>query len=314
MVQHPRISVITPSLNQGRYLRQTIESVLSQNYPDLEYIVVDGGSTDESVAILRQYSDRLTSWTSEPDRGQSDAINKGFARATGEIVAFLNSDDFYLPGALARVAEAFMANPNAGAVYGRSHFVAEDGHTLRTDGEPFDARRMLDGVYPTLTQPAVFVRRDAVGRVGYLDPELHYAFDKEFFWRVFANYEAVFIPHTLAAMRLHATSKSVALGSRFAPELERIAEKVIARPDAYPRFQIEPRRVRSAALLNGARFLYNNGLYKDAVRALGRSLRLSRRYAAQIVFNEIPRLLLHMTFGRSAYQAAGRFLHRPNEH
>ena len=313
MVQHPRISVITPSLNQGRYLRQTIESVLSQDYADLEYIVVDGGSVDDSVDIIREYGDRITSWTSEADRGQSDAVNKGFARATGEIFAFLNSDDYYLPGALARAAEAFAASPNAGAVYGRSHFVAEDGRVLRTDGQPIDTRRMIDGAYPTLPQPSVFVRRETIDRVGYLDPDLHYTFDKEFFWRVFANYETVFIPHTLAAMRLHASSKSVTSGCRFPPELERIAEKVIAHPAAYPRFDVEPRRVRSAALLNSARYLYNNRLYADAVRALGRSLRQSRRYTAHIVFNELPRLLLHMTFGPSAYQAAGRLLHRSTD-
>src|ERR1700694_3043502 len=131
----PRITVVTPSFNQAAYLADAIESVLSQCYPDLEYLVLDGGSTDGSIDILRRYDSRL-SWTTQADEGQSDAINKGFRRATGEIVTFLNSDDYYFPGALEAVARAFTDNPDAGVVYGRGRFVSETGVPQRTVGGP----------------------------------------------------------------------------------------------------------------------------------------------------------------------------------
>ena len=310
MLDLPRITIVTPSYNQARYLPQAIESVLSQRYPNLEYFVFDGGSTDGTVDILRRCGDRLTKWVSERDAGQADAINKGFACATGEIVAFLNSDDYYFPGALHRVAEAFMNNPDAGIVYGRGQFVSEAGVPLRAVGGPIDAHRMIEGAWPTVAQPAVFLRRKVIETVGGLDVDLHYALDGDLFWRAFANFDAVFIPQTLAALRLQKQSKSVSAGRRFAPEILRMAEKLIANPAAYPRFDIQPDRVRSAAWLNSARFLYNNGLYGEAIRAFARSLRCSRRYAATIAFGQMPRLALRMILGKSGYDAAGRLLYR----
>jgi glycosyltransferase involved in cell wall biosynthesis len=309
--QYPRITIVTPSYNQAEFLTETLESVLSQQYPDLEYIVVDGGSTDGSADILRRYSDRLTSWTSEPDRGQSDAINKGFARATGEIIAFLNSDDTYFAETLWHVGEAFAANPEAGIVYGRAQTVSEDGRPLRCDGHPIDVRHMIDGVHPAIPQPAIFLRRKVIERVGYLDIDLHYAFDRDLFWRAFANFESVFIPYTLATMRLHERAKSVANGARFAPELLRVAERVIANPSAYPRFHVDPSRVRSAARLNGARFLYNHGQHREAFRQLAMALRTSPSQTPNILFRELPRMTLRMILGGELYQAAGRLLHPP---
>src|SRR5438105_4503434 len=123
----PRISVVTPSYNQGRFLEQCIKSVLDQGYPNLEYIIIDGGSTDESVAVIRKYQDRLASWVSERDAGQTDAINKGFRRATGEVVAWMNADDFYLPGAFARIAQAYQQSPQASFYFGNGLRVNEAG-------------------------------------------------------------------------------------------------------------------------------------------------------------------------------------------
>jgi glycosyltransferase involved in cell wall biosynthesis len=117
MTTYPKISIVTPSFNQGRFIEKTILSVIEQDYPNLEYIIIDGGSTDESVEVIKKYDQHLAYWVSEPDRGQSHAINKGFERATGEIFGWLNSDDWYHPGALKAVAEAFAANPEAGAEF-----------------------------------------------------------------------------------------------------------------------------------------------------------------------------------------------------
>lgn len=310
MVSYPRITVVTPSYNQGRYISDTIESVLSQNYPDLEYIVVDGGSSDGSVDVIRGYGDRLAWWISEADRGQADAINKGFARSTGEILAFLNSDDFYFPDALHRVAGAFMDHPNVGVVWGRGEFVSETGEPRRSVGDRFDPRTIIDGGFAPLPQPAIFIRRCVYEKIGGLDTDLHYTLDAEFFWRAFSNFDALFIPYTLAALRTQPSSKSVVHGPRFAQEILRNAEKLIANPSAYPRFQIEPGWVRSAAYLNGARYLYNNCRYREAFVWMTRSLRLSRRYVRTILFRDMPRLFLHMLVRKSAYNLASGLMQR----
>jgi glycosyltransferase involved in cell wall biosynthesis len=305
----PLITVVTPSYNQADYLQVAIESVLSQHYPSLEYIVMDGGSTDGTLEVIHRYSDQITYWKSEPDAGQADAINKGFARSRGEIVAFLNSDDFYFPGALFRVAEAFMSHPSVGVVYGYGRFVAHDGQPIRDVGGAFSAKDMIDGVYPALPQPAVFLRQAVIEKVGGLDTSLHYALDGEFFWRAFANFDALFIPEVLAALRLQPRSKSVSSGTSFAPEILRIAEKVISEPDSYPRFTVAPKHVRAAAHLNSSRFLYNNGQYGAALRSLAASVRLSRRYSLTILTREIPRLIAHAMLGKPLYERLGASCH-----
>jgi len=305
----PIITVVTPSYNQAQYLEVALESVISQHYPRLEYIVMDGGSTDESVEIIRRRGEHITTWVSEPDEGQADAINKGFARSRGEIVTFLNSDDFYFPGALFSVAEAFMSHPDVGVVYGYGRFVAENGQPVRDVGGPVNPEGMIDGVYPALPQPAVFLRRAVIEKVGGLDTSLHFALDGEFFWRAFANFDSLFIPEVLAALRLQPRSKSVSSGASFAPEILRIAEKVISDPEAYPRFRSSADDIRSAAHLNSSRFLYNNGQYRDSLFALLKSVRLSRRHSVAIVTREVPRLVAHAILGKTLYERLGAMRH-----
>ena len=129
-MNQPKISIITPSFNQSEFLEFTIQSVLSQDYPDLEYIIVDGGSTDGSLEIIKKYEDRLAWWVSEKDQGQTDAINKGFARATGKYLAWLNSDDTYQPGALSKAAEYLESHPEVGLVYGETNYIDQDGRGI----------------------------------------------------------------------------------------------------------------------------------------------------------------------------------------
>ena len=175
----PRVSIVTPSFNQAAFLEETIQSVLSQDYPELDYIVIDGGSTDGSVEIIEQYADRLAYWTSEKDSGQADAINKGLARTTGEIVAWLNSDDTYLPGAIHAAVEALQANPECGLVYG--DVLAVDGQ-----GQPTNLIRYedwgLDGLlqFKIIGQPAVFMRREALAKAGELDTSFHFLLDHHY--------------------------------------------------------------------------------------------------------------------------------------
>ena len=206
---NPKISIITPSYNQGQFLEETIRSVLDQGYPNLEYIVMDGGSTDNSVKIIKKYQNRLTYWVSEPDKGQSDAINKGFRMATGDIVTWLNSDDYYLPGTLQTVATFFMEHPDVECVYGDQHIVDKNSNLLYVGKAiPYNYRTMLFGG-ARVPQPSSFYRRSVVDRVGYLDTTLHYNMDVEYFIR-FGKYGIHFahIPHPLTCFRAHIDSKA----------------------------------------------------------------------------------------------------------
>jgi glycosyltransferase involved in cell wall biosynthesis len=204
----PLVTVVTPSFNQGRFIRATIESVLNQDYPRIEYLVMDGGSTDETVSILREYSGRIR-WVSEPDRGQAHAINKGWRQSSGSIVAYLNSDDVYLPGAIARGVAALDAHPEAAAVYGEGYHVDEAGVILeRYPTEPFDADRLREACY--ICQPTVFLRRDCVERVGYLDESLRYCMDYDLWIRLARTGKVMrYTPHYFASTRLHADAKTL---------------------------------------------------------------------------------------------------------
>jgi cellulose synthase/poly-beta-1,6-N-acetylglucosamine synthase-like glycosyltransferase len=204
----PRITVVTPSFNQGRFLEETIRSVLGQGYPNLEYMVIDGGSTDNSVEIIRKYQDSLTFWTCEPDRGQADAINKGWRRATGDILAYINSDDTYHPNALRLVAEAFARDSAIALVYGRCLVIDERGAVIRE--RPVRQASLADVLRwsPSIPQPTMFVRRAAVEAVGFLNPDLHYTMDYDLSIRVGLKYKMQFIPHVLANTRDHPAAKT----------------------------------------------------------------------------------------------------------
>jgi glycosyltransferase involved in cell wall biosynthesis len=228
---YPRLSIITPSCNQGNFLEQTIQSVLNQDYPNLEYIVVDGGSTDGSVDIIKKYESKLAYWVSEKDKGQSDAINKGFRRASGEILAWLNSDDCYLPGTLERVADFFSSYPAVDLVYGDLRLIDGVGRTIGLRKVvPYSYTLALYGL-STIPQPSAFFRRRALDVVGLLDEELHYQMDIEFFLR-FGNkgLNIKHLPVPLAMFRLHAQSKTVSQYHDKVQEANRrILEKMLGR-------------------------------------------------------------------------------------
>jgi glycosyltransferase involved in cell wall biosynthesis len=209
-VTRPLVSIVTPSFNQGRYLEETIQSVLAQDYPRLEYLVVDGGSDDGSVGVIERYADRLAWWTSEPDGGQAAALNKGFARASGEIVGWLSSDDTLLPGAVARVVAELERVPDAQLVYGEALFVDEGGRELfPLPPRPFDVEAMVRACANHVVQPGSLFRRRALDLAGPLDEEAHYLFDFEFALRLWqAGGKATAVPDRLATYRVHADSKS----------------------------------------------------------------------------------------------------------
>jgi glycosyltransferase involved in cell wall biosynthesis len=216
----PSISLVTPSLNQGKFIRATIESVLSQNYPDLDYCVQDGGSSDGTLTILEEYRDRVP-FVSEKDAGQADAINRGLARATGEVLGYLNSDDVLRPGALAAVGEAFAADPDLVFVWGRAAYIDEEGR----DVSPYLARpdaveRLADACF--VAQPAAFFRRSVWEEVGPFDASLHHTMDYDYWLRIAAKYPASrtrFLDRELAGCRMHADAKTVAGWSRALDEI-----------------------------------------------------------------------------------------------
>ncbi|HEX2052757.1 MAG TPA: glycosyltransferase family 2 protein, partial [Actinomycetota bacterium] len=271
----PLVSVVTPSYNQARYLDKTIRSVLDQDYPNVEYIVIDGGSTDDSIEIIRQYESRLAYWVSEPDGGQVEAINKGWSRANGSVLAFLNSDDHYLPGAVSKVMTAFRENPDVEMVSGQVQLVTERGGSFGTWSTRITKGQELLDRLESLPQPATFVRRSAVQKAGLLDPSFHFALDVEFFMRVAGKSTFMTLPSALAGALYHPESKSVAKGPAFAQEFVRLAEKVISHPADYPMMQINPRRVRAMAHRKAARFCYVHGAFAPALVHLWEAARLA---------------------------------------
>ncbi|MDQ6758303.1 MAG: glycosyltransferase [Acidobacteriota bacterium] len=210
MPELPLVSVITPCLNTGRFLRETIESVLSQDYPRLEYIVMDGGSTDQTLAILEEYTGRLT-YSSGPDRGTADAVNRGFRKARGGILAFLNADDTYLPGAVAAAVGALAAYPEAAMVYGDAYWVDGQSRVLGPyPTRPFDAVLLPQECF--ICQPAAFLRREPLEAVGMLNPALQYTFDYDLWIRMAQAHGMRKIEQFWATSRMHADSKT--LGQR----------------------------------------------------------------------------------------------------
>jgi glycosyltransferase involved in cell wall biosynthesis len=220
----PSLSIITPSYNQGAYLEDTLRSVLNQRYPRLEYIVVDGGSTDDSVQIIRGYESELAYWVSERDDGQVEAINKGLQRATGDIVAFINSDDTYLPGAFQAVSDFFNRHPDCDWLCGDTVVFGEGHETKLVRARvPRSAAQCLSWAYQA-PQPGMFWKR-ALLRGGF-NPRWRYCFDHEFYVRLLlAGHRCQHLPVPLATYRLHASSKTVAEASRFDTEFDQIAEQ-----------------------------------------------------------------------------------------
>jgi glycosyltransferase involved in cell wall biosynthesis len=227
--QFPRVSIVMPSLNQARFLRAALDSVLTQAYPNLEVLVMDGGSTDGSVDILRGYGDRI-SFVSEPDRGQSDAINRGFARATGQFLAWLNSDDRYLPGAVHKACEALAGASQAVMVYGEGEIIDDSGRVLGPfiHTQPFDLW-ILTHLSDFIMQPTVFMRADAVRSVGGLDETLHFGMDWDLWIRLACLGRVVHLRETLAQTREHAQTKTTTGGWRRLREIRAIMERHGAR-------------------------------------------------------------------------------------
>lgn len=201
------MTIVTPSYNQGQYIEETIRSVLLQGYPDLEYIIIDGGSSDGTIGIIQKYARWLSYWVSEPDKGQSDAINKGFARSTGEILAWLNSDDTYLPSALTQAALAFQTYSEAAVVHGKSQACDEKGVPLYHLGRHFNMKLMLTEANQ-IAQPSAFIRRRYAERAGPLNITYHYSMDLDYWLRLSLLGDLSFVDELWSIFRCHSNSKT----------------------------------------------------------------------------------------------------------
>ncbi|MEA3325855.1 MAG: glycosyltransferase family 2 protein [Chloroflexota bacterium] len=223
MSKKPLVSIVTPSFNQAKFLRLTIDSVLSQDYPNLEYIIIDGGSSDGSLEIIRENENRLSYWESIPDKGQTDAINKGFTKAGGKYLAWLNSDDVYLPGAVSEAVHYLENHPEIGMVYGDCTFIDAQGRTIgQFPAAQTDLARLRRG-YVHIPQQASFFRMDLWRRVGPLDPSFYFAMDYDLWVRLANHSSLVYLPgHHWASFRLHGDAKTIAADDRCWPEMLRV--------------------------------------------------------------------------------------------
>ena len=217
-----RVSIVTPSFNQARFLERTIQSVLNQTYDDIEYIIIDGGSTDGSQDIIRRYEDRLAYWVSEKDKGQTDAINKGFARASGAVMAWLNSDDTLEPQAVEQAVAALEENPAVGMVYGHGFFINANDEKIGEFPSAQTSYRRLRRGYVHICQQAAFWRADLWRKAGPLDDSIYFAMDYDLWLRLAKEAPIVFINEHWANFRLHGDAKTIAEDDRCWPDMLRI--------------------------------------------------------------------------------------------
>ncbi len=234
-VNYPKISLITPSFNQGKFIKETIESVLSQNYPNLEYFVIDGGSTDNTLKILKSYGNKIK-WLSEKDKGQTNAINKGLRKATGEIITYLNSDDMYLPNTLNTVAEYFMENDEAQWLTGDYFIIDEKGKKIQSYIASYKKILRRRPTFGRLTianyiiQPSTFWRRSLLKDMGLLDESLHYCMDYDYWIRIIQKNKLHVLDNHFSLFRIHGQSKG---GEKFEEQFKeehQIVKKYIRNP------------------------------------------------------------------------------------
>lgn len=299
----PLVSIIVPSLNQGGFIVAAIDSILAQGYPHLECLVVDGGSSDETLEILQRYGNRIR-WVSEPDRGQSHALNKGWRMARGEILGWLNSDDAYRPGAIETVVRAFIAHPEVGGIYGDCDYISATGEFLeKYETGPFNYETFFRTSRSPIPQPAMFIRRSVYEHIGPVNESLRLVMDWEYWLRVGMHYPILYLPQTLATYRVHGSSKSATESLRYGEETTRVYREMLASselPDNLRRFE---KAAMNSVLLQAAKYAFDGACLKEARRYLIAGWKIRplniRRF--------MPKIFVVSFLGKRGWSACMRF-------
>jgi glycosyltransferase involved in cell wall biosynthesis len=274
MNEFPLVTIITPSYQQAAFLEQTIRSVLDQDYPNLEYMVIDGGSTDGSVEIIRRYADRLAWWVSEKDHGQAEAINKGFTRAHGKYVAWVNSDDFYQPGAIRAAVAELEAHPQVGLVFGDVQVVDRDERILNIlRYGPWDLSHLM--TFHIIGQPAVFLRRSVLEQAGPLEMSYHFLLDHHLWLRMGLHGEIRYVPQLWAGAHYHEDCKNLAQAAEFGQEAYRIADWIASEPAFADKYTTLAPYVKAGAERINAFYLLDAKEYQRSFRSYWRGFLLS---------------------------------------
>lgn len=306
----PRVSIVTPSYNQGQFIEETIRSVLLQGYPNLEYIVIDGESSDDSVGIIRKYEPWLTYWVSEPDNGQTEALNKGFGRTTGSILTWLNSDDRLQPRAIQSAVKFYLQHADVGVVYGDFNQIDEYSDVRASCKAPdFDVYRQI--IHNLIPQPASFFRRTVWEQVGPLNNELHYLMDLDLWTRAALYFPIVHIPILMADMRFHDASKTVGQTINFAHEKECFFDDFFALLDLPPQIRALEPQARGANYFVMGRLYLKAQQHQKARQAFERAWRtypLNPNKLAILPF--WLDTILKTRIGFPLFRLAARFKHR----
>jgi len=310
-IQLPLVSIVTPTFNQAAFLCETIESVLTQDYPNIEYLIFDDGSTDETPEILSGYTGRVA-WESQTNIGQTATINKGWERSRGEIITWLNSDDTYLPGAVSKAVDYFQKHPGVDIVYGDTLLTKADGSPIeRMKAAEFNYHELVAKCHNPIPQPSAFIRRSVMEDVGLLDPSYYYFMDWDFWLRAGIDHSIAYFPELLSTYRLHEASKTVAQAVRAAPELEYMYRKFFALPNLRDEIQ----RLERDAMVN--MFFTTGGYYLlggSRKAAKGMAIKALRARPGGILRPAVMHKFLYCFLGgKPAYERSKSMYYRARE-
>ncbi|MBK9928218.1 MAG: glycosyltransferase [Anaerolineales bacterium] len=304
MNDQPLVSIVTPSLNQSKFIQATIESILSQDYPNLEYWVIDGGSNDGTIEILKSYGERIH-WLSEPDDGQSQAVNKGWRLAKGNILGWVNADDLLKPFAVRNAVEALLATPSIGAVYGRTNYIDEQGKFIQNyPVQSFNYEAFVRDTENFIPQPSVFTHRNVLERTGFLNEKLHYVMDYDLWLRIGLTASMKYLPVEMAALRLHSAAKTVSAMSKFAGEFISIYEDLFSNSAILSTLQQDQNTIMQTVYIHSASFCFWGGETQTALSYLLKAWQLPpfpRRRAFWLLF-------AFSIFGKTGWKLA-EYLH-----